>query len=109
GTWMHFHEYRDPDYSGYTHHVGQHADSSDVNKWKWISLTNFLVTDILTINGTYDNKYSSSNAAAICSQHGVIVLYNGLGSRGIYDSKPPFTAYSASSGRSRYFGLDALV
>lgn len=109
GTWSQFHEYRDPNYSGWTNHIAQHADSGNVNKWKWISLNNFLITDILTISGAYDSNFASSNAAAVVNLRDRVVIYNGLGVRDTNGSRSPFTSYFPTEAKNAYFGLDAHV
>ena len=109
GTWSQFHEYRDPNYSGWTNHIAQHADTGNVNKWKWISLNNFLITDILTISGSYDSNFASSNAAAVVNLRDRVVIYNGLGVRDTNGSRSPFTSYFPTDAKNAYFGLDAHV
>jgi len=109
GTWRQFHEYRDPLFSGWSNHLAQHGDSGDANTWKWVSLNNFLVIDILTITGTYDSNFASSNAVAICNLRNSIIIYNGLGVRDAGGSRPPFSAYIPIINQKVYFGLDPHV
>lgn len=109
GTWKQFHEYRDPSYSGWTNHIAQHADSGNVNKWKWVSLNNFLITDILTIDGSFDSNYATNNALAVANLRDRVVLYNGLGVRDSNGSRSPLTSYFPTEQKNAYFGLDAHV
>lgn len=108
GAWQRFHEYTDPVYGGWNNHIAQH-NLAGVVKWKWISLNNFLITDILTISQAYDLNWTQNNPAAVCNMRDRIIIYNGLGVRDGTGSRPPFSSYFPSINQLMYLGLDAYV
>lgn len=107
GEWQQFHEFRDPFFAGFLNHFGQKVIAGVV-KWYTIALSNWLTTDILTIDQTLGGTFTQTGPAPVCNLDDAVAFYNGLGSR-TTDSKPAFSLFLANEGRVMYLGLDCFV
>lgn len=106
GRYLQFHEFRDPQFSGWPTHLEQYVDETGVVKWRSLALSNFLEQDVEGINGSYDLNYGADNPVAVANLRERVVMYNGQGVRDGAGSRPPFSGWDGTS--VQYFGLDCF-
>jgi len=100
------HSFRAPGQPGSDAQMVQ-IDYNGSPNWTSFSLLTYVIDPfgIEAITTTNDGAFGATNPAAVVNLYDRPMYYQGLGVRGVSDSKPPFSTYH--SGVVRYMGLDA--